>query len=91
VIDGFKLANPRVFATINPGLADGFRLDQNGWVYTSSLDSVQIYHPDGTRLAAIPIPEKVGNLTFGGPSKNELYILASTSVYRIALNTRGLQ
>jgi gluconolactonase len=58
-------------------------------VYTSSADSVQILHPDGTLLGKIPVPEKVGNLTFGGPQGNVLYIAASTSLYRIVLNTQG--
>ncbi len=91
VVEGKSLSNPRVFATINPGLADGFRVDTRGWIYTSSADSVQIYHPDGTRLARIPIPEKVGNLCFGGPLHDELFIVASTSLYRIRLNSKGLQ
>ena len=30
----------KVFAEITPGLADGFRLDMNGWIYTSSADSI---------------------------------------------------
>jgi len=89
VIDGRRLANPRVFAVVNPGLADGFRIDARGWLYTSSADSVQVYHPDGTRMARIAVPEKVGNLTFGGSDGNELYVCASTSLYRIRLNTRG--
>ena len=83
------LANPRVFAVIEPGLADGFRVDVNGFVYTSSADSVQVYHPDGTRMGRIAVPEKVGNLCFGGVAGNELFICASTSLYRIVLNTRG--
>jgi gluconolactonase len=58
-------------------------------VYTSSEDSVQIFHPDGTRMGLIPVPEKVGNLCFGGPGGDELFICASTSLYRIRLNTRG--
>jgi gluconolactonase len=70
-------------------LPDGFRVDKNGFVYTSSLDSVQVFHPDGTKLAQIMVPEKVGNLTFGGAGGNELYICASTSLYRMRLNTRG--
>jgi gluconolactonase len=90
VIGGQALANPRVFATIRPGLPDGIRLDSRGWIFTSSGDSVQIFHPDGTRLARIPVPEKVGNLTFGGVRRNELYITASTSLYRIRLNAIGL-
>ena len=91
VIAGRSLARPRVFATVEPGLADGFRIDDRGWLFTSSADSVQVYHPDGTRLAAIPVPEKVGNLTFGGPERDELYICASTSLYRIRLNAHGIQ
>jgi gluconolactonase len=76
---------------ISPGLADGFRIDQHGFVYTSSEDSVQVYHPDGSRIARIAVPEKVGNLTFGGPASDLLFIAASTSLYRIRLNTAGVQ
>jgi len=89
VVGGQDLANPRVFAVVNPGLADGFRVDVHGFVYTSSEDSVQVYHPDGTRIGHIPVPEKVGNVVFGGEAGNELFICASTSLYRIVLATRG--
>jgi gluconolactonase len=90
VVAGRTLANPRVFAVVSPGLSDGFRVDVRGWLYTSSADSVQVYHPGGTRLAAIPVPEKVGNLTFGGVLRDELFICATTSLYRIRLNACGL-
>jgi gluconolactonase len=89
VVAGQDLANPRVFAVVEPGLADGFRIDVHGFLYTSSEDSVQVYHPDGTRIGRIAVPEKVGNVCFGGERGNELYICASTSLYRIVLNTRG--
>ncbi len=89
VIGGQDLANPRVFAVVTPGLADGLRVDVGGLVYASSADAVQVYHPDGTRVGRIPVPEKVGNLVFGGPDGDELFICASTSLYRIVLNTRG--
>ena len=64
-------------------------MDVHGFVYTSSADSVQVYAPDGTRIGRIAVPEKVGNLCFGGAEGNELFICASTSLYRIRLNTRG--
>ena len=89
VVGGQDLANPRIFAVVEPGLADGLRVDVHGFVYTSSADSVQVYHPDGTRIGRIPVPEKVGNLCFGGARGNELFICASTSLYRIMLVTRG--
>jgi gluconolactonase len=91
VVGGQDLANPRLFATISPGLADGFRLDQRGFLYTSCEEGVQVYHPDGTKMALIAVSEKVGNLTFGGIARNELYICASQSLYCIRLNTKGLQ
>jgi len=80
-----QLSNPRIFAEISPGLPDGFRIDRQGWIYTSSEDSVQILHPDGTLLVKIPVPEKVGNLCFAGKDESTLYVAASTSLYRITL------
>lgn len=91
VIDNRTLANPRIFAVVEPGLPDGFRLDENDWVYTSSEDSIQVYHSDGTLLGKIFVPEKVGNCTFGGKNRDTLYIAASTSLYGVKLKTKGLQ
>lgn len=90
-VEGHRLARMRVLAEIEPGLPDGFRVDTQGWIYTSSEDAVQVLAPDGTLLGRIPVPEKVGNLTFGGAERNQLFIVASTSLYRIVLNTRGVQ
>jgi gluconolactonase len=91
VVGGTRLVNGRTFADVSPGVPDGFRVDAQGWIYTSSQDSVQVFHPDGTLLGKILVPEKVGNLTFGGPERDLLYIAASTSLYRIRLATRGVQ
>ena len=91
VVDGHRLANGRKFADISPGVPDGFRVDANGWVYTSAEDGVHVLDSDGRPLGRIAIPEKVGNVTFGGPQRDTLFIVASTSLYRIRLATRGLQ
>ena len=87
--DGLRLIGERHFADIEPGLPDGIRVDVHGFVYTSSEDSVQVYHPDGTRVGRIPVPEKVGNLCFGGLRGDELFICASSSIYHLRLLTRG--
>jgi gluconolactonase len=91
VVDGRKIENGRGFARIHPGFADGFRVDVHGNIFTSSEDSVQVYASDGTHLGKILVPEKVGNVTFGGPNKDRLFIAASSSLYAIDLNSRGLQ
>jgi gluconolactonase len=89
VTDDWRCVNGRVFAEINPGVADGFRVDEHGNVWTSSADSVQVYAPDGVRLGKIPVPETVGNLCFGGPDGTTLFIAASTSLYRLETTTRS--
>lgn len=81
--------NGRVFAEIEPGEPDGFRVDVHGNIFTSSADSVQVYAPDGTCLGKIFVPEICTNLTFGGKEKNRLFITGKTSLYAIALNTKG--
>ena len=65
------------------GAADGFRLDTAGRVWTSSSKAVQVFAPDGELLLDIPVPEVVSNVCFGGPDGTELYLTASTSLYRI--------
>ena len=45
---GQTVRNGRVFAVVNPGLADGFRVDVHGNVFTSSADGVQRTAPRGT-------------------------------------------
>jgi gluconolactonase len=87
VIDG-RCENSRVFAEVRPGVADGFRVDTGGRVWTSSEDSVQVFSPDGALLERVPVPEKVGNLCFGGDDGSDLYIVASSSLYRIRTTTR---
>ena len=89
VVDGRRLANGRLFAVCDNGIFDGFRIDRRGHIFTSAQDGIHIYAPDGERLGKIRIPERVGNCEFGGPDGNRLFIVASSSLYAIDLNTRG--
>lgn len=88
VLDDFACVNPRVLAVIEPGVPDGLRVDVEGRVWVSSADSVQVFTPEGELVARIPVPETVGNLTFGGESGTTLFIAASTSIYSIPTLTR---
>lgn len=65
-MEGCRLTNRRVFAEITPGVADGFRVDTEGNIWTSAADGVQCYAPDGELIGKIHFPEVVTNLTFGG-------------------------
>jgi len=81
--------NGRVFVEITDGVSDGFRVDEAGRVWTSSGQGVRVFAPDGAPLLHLPVPEKVGNLCFGGPDGRDLYIAASSSLYRIKTTTRN--
>lgn len=85
------LSNGRVFATINPGVPDGFRVDTDGNIWTSAADGVHCYSPAGELLGKILVPETVANVTFGGPRRNRLFIAASTSLYSVSLGSNGIQ
>jgi gluconolactonase len=89
VVDGCCLANPRVFYVANPGVADGFRVDEHGNVFTSAGDGIHVVAPDGRLLGRLPVPEVVSNCVFGGADGSRLFITASTSLYAIDLGVRG--
>lgn len=91
VLNHSRLGRSRVFAEIEPGIPDGLRVDVQGNVWTSAGDGIQCFAADGTLLGKIFLPEKVANLTFGGPRRNRLFITANTSLYMIHVAVAGAQ
>ncbi|WP_404401375.1 SMP-30/gluconolactonase/LRE family protein [Pelagibacterium halotolerans] len=88
---GGKLSNGRAFHKIDKGCSDGFRMDSDGNLWSSAADGVHCISPEGERLGRILVPELVSNVCFGGRAKHQLFITATTSVYMITLNRRGVQ
>ncbi len=88
--DGKRLGKNRIFATCDNGLFDGFRVDTEGRVWSSARDGVHAFDADGTLLGKLLIPEPVANVCFGGPKRNRLFICATSSLYAIYLNAKGL-
>ena len=73
-----------------PGGPDGIKVDTEGNLYGAGPGGVWIISAAGKHLATIPVPETVGNLTWGESDAKMLYITASTSVYRIRLSIPGV-
>ena len=48
-----------------------------------------VWNPDGKLLGRIRIPEVVGNITFGGPKRNRLFMAGSQSLYAVYTNIQG--
>lgn len=86
-----KLTGGDVFHVINPGAADGFRLDTDGNLWSSAADGVHCISPNGRLLGKILVPELVSNVCFGGRAKHQLFITATTSLYAVVLNRQGTQ
>ena len=86
-----RLANGRVFATIDNGIPDGIRTDVNGNLWSSAGDGVHCFAPDGTLIGKILVPQTVANLTFGGPRRNRLFIAATNSLYSLYVAATGAQ
>ncbi len=80
-----SLVNGRSFA---PEGADGMTLDEHGNLYLAA-GGVQIYSPDGEKIASIPVPESPSNLAFGGEDRRTLFITARTGFYSLQMAVRG--
>jgi len=80
-------------ATSDPrvGAPDGMKVDVQGNLYSTGPGGIWIFSPAGKHLGTIEIPEKTGNLAWGGSDGKTLYITASSSVYRVKMKAKGLR
>jgi gluconolactonase len=90
------IANGRVLADgIGSGdlavgdLVDGMKLDERGNVWVTGPGGVCVFDPEGRHIGTVEVPENVGNLNWGGPQWDQLFIPATTSVYRIQCRVSG--
>ncbi|HLS03563.1 MAG TPA: SMP-30/gluconolactonase/LRE family protein [Actinomycetales bacterium] len=90
---GTRCKNGRTFATLRPedGFSDGIKVDEHGNVWSSSRIGVIVFDPAGAEIGRVQVPELTGNLCFGGPDGSDLYIAATTSIYRVRTRTRDAE
>jgi gluconolactonase len=86
------LSNKTFFSTEG---SDGMTMDTEGNIYVTSPQEtpyfhVSIYSPAGHKLEEIKIPEKPGNLQFGGKDGKTLFIPSRTSLYAIKMRVQGV-
>ncbi|MDB5017434.1 MAG: gnl [Mucilaginibacter sp.] len=71
--------------------SDGMTLDEKGNIYLTGK-GVTIYTPEGKKIGHIAINEPwTANLCFGGENKDVLFITASTAIYIMKMNVRGVE
>jgi len=98
--DDHKLSNQKLFSDFMiDGVKcgpDGVRCDVDGNLWCSSnagrsvgYSGVTVWTPQGKLIGRIRIPEVCGNVCFGGPKRNRLFMAASQSLYAVYLATQG--
>jgi gluconolactonase len=90
------IANSRVLADgIGSGsleigdLVDGMKLDERGNIWVTGPGGVCVFDPDGQHIGTVEVPENVGNINWGGPDWSQLFIPATSSLYRIQCKISG--
>jgi gluconolactonase len=75
---------------------DGVRADVDGNLWVSSnagravgYSGVTVWTPQGKLIGRIRLPEICGNVCFGGPKRNRLFMAASQSLYAVYTGTQG--
>ncbi|WP_432807312.1 SMP-30/gluconolactonase/LRE family protein [Microvirga terrae] len=95
-----RLSNRRLFSDcMIDGVKcgpDGLRCDVDGNLWASSnagravgYNGVTVWTPEGKLIGRIRLPEVCGNICFGGPKRNRLFMAASQSLYAVYVNTQG--
>jgi gluconolactonase len=89
VTDGETFLDAKTDST--PGVPDGMRVDKDGNIYSAGPGGVWVISPTGKHIGTIKVPEVVGNVAWGDRDGKTLYIVASTSVYKVRTKVAGIR
>jgi gluconolactonase len=70
-------------------LVDGMKLDERGNIWVTGPGGVCVFDAQGEHIGTVKVPEGVGNINWGGPDWNQLFMPATTSLYRIQCKVSG--
>jgi sugar lactone lactonase YvrE len=84
-----------VWAELKPkaderGVPDGMKVDSEGHVFCTGPGGVWVFGDNGRQIGRIVMPEVTANLAWGDADWQTLYMTASTSLYRLRLNVKGI-
>jgi gluconolactonase len=80
-----SLTNKKPFCAAG---SDGMTMDVEGNLYFTG-GGVTVYDKAGKQIEQIDVPERVGNVCFGGKDMRTLFITASKSLYSIPMRVKG--
>jgi gluconolactonase len=71
------------------GVADGMKLDAAGNLYCAGPGGIHIFDAGAVCLGVIRMPEQAANFCWGGDDLRDLFIGASTTLWRVRLQAPG--
>jgi gluconolactonase len=92
VCDDGSLRGGQVWADVHgngPGVPDGMKFDAAGNLYCCGSGGVHIFDPKANPLGWIEMPEQTANFVWGDADLCNLYLTASTSLYRLRMRQPG--
>lgn len=84
-----RLSGGECFHKVQPGSADGFKVDEQGNIWSSAGNGVHCISPEGQLLGKILTNNVVSNVVFGGRNRSRLFMCASQRLMAIYTNVRG--
>lgn len=83
-----QLKKRKIFTNMG---SDGMTIDERGNIYLTGK-GVTIFNPEGEKIGHIPVPESwTANVCFGGTNRDILFITASTGLYSLQMNVKGMK
>ena len=86
-----RLRNPREFADLGEGGADGMVVDAEGRLYVAAATRLMVFDRTGKALGAVTFPQRIANLTFAGPVRKTLFIVGGQVAYKLPVLTEGVK
>ncbi len=92
VLDEGDLTGGEVWAEVRgegPGVPDGMKFDAAGNLYCAGPGGIYVFDEAGACLGSLRIPEQAANFCWGGDDLCDLFVCASTTVYRVRVQSPG--
>lgn len=89
---GLQLDEGRVFARVpdsGGAKVDGMKIDAAGDLWCTGERGLHVFDPGGQPLGGLEVPERVANFAWGGVDGRDLYLTATTSLYRTRTAVAG--
>lgn len=68
---------------------DGMKINRKDNLYNAGPGAIWIFSPEEKMLGVLLVPEKTVNVSWGGADRRTLYLIASSSIYRVRLKIPG--